>query len=1430
MVMFKLVRKFFFLLVLVLNVFAVVGQKTLWTNVTHSQISTPLSPFELTIERSYVGKIAVSLDSSTYKKYLTKELVHSKEGIAFQKLPDPATKIKQNIAPDVVDFAFSKSYPFEGFKHVPNANYPISKIDVNENLFNNSITSLCEDSRGAMWVAYASGEVSIITGNQINTYTHKQGFPHDFITEIESYGKNMLIATFGNGLYIVNQRSISNYNMENGFPSDHITAICEDEKGDLWLGTFNSGIIRIHENEIIHYENLPGGISPIINDLEYDTINHDLWGIDDQNHLFKIDEDHNFHLVEYLDQSWKGVAIDISCGKTVKVLYDNNAVGEIQSQVMNVTQINEDFHAVTIYEAPSSNVWLGSSTGEIAILYEDIYYTIDKSKGGPSMTISGICNDQHGNIWLNTFGEGIFMTSPSNFRSIANKSDSFFKPSGVLTSDENLGVLAFESALGGISLMQDNYLVSNYRHSLLSNLTGITIANDHIWATNSQGIYELVNDSLFVHLHPKNDGVNNCTGIKSHNDQIIFNNYNFGWLIHDLNTQKWFRYDGIQSATLTSNTFIDSKGRSWFSSPKGGLFYTQDEERTEINSSIFHIIGFTEDSLNNIYVGTSEGLYRFTTNENLQKLNLDFIDDQLNIRSICYQKSVNSLWLGTTKGLILVDLSEDEVRQFTDNLGINGNYFSRNALGQLNNRTYWSTNEAIVEFTPYRFKLKNSAPKIQFQSILLNYKQVNFSKLQESDQIDFDSITDLLPYGLQLTEDFSTITFKVGTNLWGENSGIEYFYALDEDEWTGPTQIDEITLSNLSGGKHQIWIKAVTKLDQESNIINYEFEVILPIYKQSWFLVIISVALIGLAIVGYLLRSQISFKRFEAYSNYSTYLSRLQFLSGLFIIGFPIIEWSNYILNETGSFRWDYTLLITTITLIFFISTFVKNISQKVVTYFAIAGSSFIVIVLINRAFDEHLIMIHVMIAIIAMMYMVIVYNNLKYFLFHFLIINIFFITKVLLYHESSENLYLFISSFVSVEIFSFIFHFFQINKLKKIAFSERILNTYDKLVLVYNDKGDVVYVNPYLKNFVNKDDDEILGENWYRIRNCDTQRTKEIKKSISNQIEQKETINDLMELIYSVPLQEERHISWTFQVLGNSYLMTIGNDVTESYIKQQQIEEAHKIIEQKNKDIVDSINYALRIQQSLLPNLSILSKTLPEHFMFYRPKDIVSGDFYYVETMGTKIFIGIVDCTGHGVPGAMMTSIGSAALNNAILDKRISDPGQILTYVDSYLKASLSINKDGVTDGMDMALLVINVATKELEFCGAKRPLITFNAEGKMQTYNGVKRSIGEVIMSDDTRFVTQTIPLDQELYVYAFSDGVTDQFGGPNGKKIYLANLVQLLEKHHQLRMNEQLTFINEYIMEWMGESNPQTDDMVMFGAKITPAYLEKMARFLT
>ncbi|MCS7027155.1 MAG: SpoIIE family protein phosphatase [Bacteroidia bacterium] len=266
----------------------------------------------------------------------------------------------------------------------------------------------------------------------------------------------------------------------------------------------------------------------------------------------------------------------------------------------------------------------------------------------------------------------------------------------------------------------------------------------------------------------------------------------------------------------------------------------------------------------------------------------------------------------------------------------------------------------------------------------------------------------------------------------------------------------------------------------------------------------------------------------------------------------------------------------------------------------------------------------------------------------------------------------------------------------------------------------------------------------------------------------------------------------------------------------EQVIAERTQVIEQQNKDIQDSIRYARRIQFAVMPSVVDIQKFIPNSFIFFSPKDIVSGDFYWALPAEEYFFIAAGDCTGHGVPGAFMSLIGSMLLHNIVSEYRIYDTGKILTELHNAIRKTLQSNPTDeyglIQDGMDISLCRINLKTKHIQFSGANHILYIFQ-NGQMYEHKTDKMPIGG---QHEYTFTTYEIQFNSNDILYMFTDGITDQFGGEEGKKFSRKQLASLLESIHTLPAQQQLERIQKHILEWRKDI-PQTDDMLVIGISL-------------
>ena len=299
---------------------------------------------------------------------------------------------------------------------------------------------------------------------------------------------------------------------------------------------------------------------------------------------------------------------------------------------------------------------------------------------------------------------------------------------------------------------------------------------------------------------------------------------------------------------------------------------------------------------------------------------------------------------------------------------------------------------------------------------------------------------------------------------------------------------------------------------------------------------------------------------------------------------------------------------------------------------------------------------------------------------------------------------------------------------------------------------------------------------------------------------------------------------------LGHALLkMREGLAENERVLEQKVIERTEEVVRQKSeienkneeleilyKQVTDSIHYAKRIQEAILPPNHLIEEVLPNSFVLYKPKDIVSGDFYWIERKNNLTYFAAVDCTGHGVPGAFMSLVGHNILKDIINHSSVIRPSEILDRLREGVVNTLRVDDSGrqAKDGMDMTLCTINYDTLELQYAAAFNPLYIIR-DGELVLHPANKFPIG-LFIGEKTNFDNHTVQLQKGDQIYIFSDGYADQFGGPKEKKFMIGNFRKLLTQISGLPVNEQKDKLDRILLEWQGEQE-QVDDVLVIGVRV-------------
>ncbi len=270
---------------------------------------------------------------------------------------------------------------------------------------------------------------------------------------------------------------------------------------------------------------------------------------------------------------------------------------------------------------------------------------------------------------------------------------------------------------------------------------------------------------------------------------------------------------------------------------------------------------------------------------------------------------------------------------------------------------------------------------------------------------------------------------------------------------------------------------------------------------------------------------------------------------------------------------------------------------------------------------------------------------------------------------------------------------------------------------------------------------------------------------------------------------------------------------------QKNEIEQQKNLIEQKNCEITDSINYARKIQDNILLPETKLKQWLPQMFIYFKPKDIVSGDFYWFSKFENKYVITAIDCTGHGVPGAFLSMVGNTLLHEIVNIKHVFKPDVILTMLHTGIRLALNqSNEDSDSeDGMDMSLCTVDAKLHRFQFAGAKNNLYVVQGD-KLKILKANYYSIGGRQLRPDMQieFTCYDFMYDDNTSIYMFSDGYLDQFGGDNNEKFNTQRFREMILNNRNLPMEQQKTVLAETMDKWKGERQ-QIDDFLVLGVKL-------------
>ncbi len=387
--------------------------------------------------------------------------------------------------------------------------------------------------------------------------------------------------------------------------------------------------------------------------------------------------------------------------------------------------------------------------------------------------------------------------------------------------------------------------------------------------------------------------------------------------------------------------------------------------------------------------------------------------------------------------------------------------------------------------------------------------------------------------------------------------------------------------------------------------------------------------------------------------------------------------------------------------------------------------------------------------------------------------------------------------------------------------------HTNDSLLLIDIIDGKILYCNLGAQQMLGYTLDQLLTKTIFDIHS---------REQLGRSSEVIATVYEKKGLIYTdLPFisatGEKIEVECSAKVedfAGKVVIFISARDIRERIRLQQQIKKQSTIIEEKNKDLIDSITYAKNIQEAILPSITSMQASFPEMFVLYKPKDIVSGDFYWYNQVRSSTntnladngeslhVIAVVDCTGHGVPGAFMSLVGYTLLNQTVRVPEINSPANVLDYMSRELVHMLNKKMDEIiiNDGMDMSVCAFNSKTMKLNYAGANHVMYHVR-NGQLTSYDGDKQAIGLQSQERLKLFTNHEVVIEKGDVIYMFSDGFEDQFGGENNKKYKSSRFREFIQSIHTAEMSKQKTLLENEFITWKGK-NEQLDDVLVMGIR--------------
>jgi ligand-binding sensor domain-containing protein/serine phosphatase RsbU (regulator of sigma subunit) len=1219
----------------------------------------------------------------------------------------------------------------------------------------------------------------------------------------------------------INLYSVKQWTGEQGIPTNAANCIMQSSDGYLWFGTF-SGFVRFDGISLKNFKksDFKKMTNAGIFKMTEDNSGTFYFGTNDG--VFILYKDGTEKLLTKNDGLPANTAFDVFYDSKQRIWIGTNA-GVVYYQNDKITPIknlpikNKNNTRVSIIEDKNQNIWiLTTSDGVIKLKNDSVAETFPEIDTKVLISTSIFC-DKKGNIWIST-SKGLYLKEENKpFRLITQKDGLPEEFVNIVYEDKN-GVLWIGTSKGLCYFYNNSFSsILKLKNTPVYDVESIFQDNENnIWvATYRSGIFRMQSGTIVCYTDQQGLAESIAYGIaKQKNGNLLIalqNNIN----IWDGKIFSQLQVPGLDKLKNIKDIYEDSQQNIWIGS-KSGLGCIKDKKlkiyNVEDGLSNDYARLVLEDRNHAIWVGTSSGLSKFKDGK-WKNFTLATGLSNDYILSLLEDNSGN-IWVGTRDGLNKIH--NDSIQTFSMKDNLLGNLAFQ--MHQDSSGALWiSHNGGITKY----FNNKFYPIKTPFESVFqIIEDQKGYFWFTSNDGIFSIQKNDLNEY---LRDSTKNLVFRTFNNLDGmlekschantrsavDNDGKLWFCTLNGIAVIDPyhikkniippvLKIEQIEINDsiipltdeiiIPTGNHRLRIVytafnfsapervkfkyQLVGLDKQFVNVGTRREVIYPDFPTGNFT--FRVIACNNDDVWNMEGSSIKIKHLPYF--YQTYWFYLLLVSVLIISVFSVYKYRVYAYKKQNQL----------------LEQIVKERTSEVVQQKEEIESQ-------RDEIEEQRDKIEQS------------YNNVQ------MLSEIGKeITFNLNIEKIVETVYLNVNNLMDATVFSL--GIFQAKNNGILIFSKEQHTSVEPFIYDLSDKNRlaVICFEQQQEIFINDMDVEYI------------QYMPERKKPVSGNYVSSILYLPLMlknECIGIISVQSYNKNEYTqndLYILRNIAIYT--SIALENGNAFRKIDEQKQEIEKSHKHITASINYAKRIQTAILPNSEIISMLLPDHFILFKPRDIVSGDFYYIKQMKQFTIIAVADCTGHGVPGAFMSMLGIAILNELVQKSEIQNSSQLIQELRKQVKISLQQTgqKGEQQDGMDIAFCAINLENYELSFAGAHNPCWIFRQKNQLDLENQAdfielsadRMPVG--IFAKERPFTEHTFQLQPGDVMYLFSDGFHSQFGGRKNRKFKAGNFKSLLSSIYKKDMNEQKELLEQEFNQWKG-SKEQTDDVLVMGIRI-------------